>query len=87
VHKHIGDYILFWTGVNPDFLRRLRLDDGRDLVCDYTVQGRASYHVVSTFDHPPYTSEAPTFRKLSDGFDAFAAALGQVRRHLPFWAA
>ena len=87
VHKHIGDYILFWSGINPDFLRRLRLDDGRDLVCDYTVQGRASYHVVSTFEHPPYSSEAPTFRKLSDGFDGFTAALSEVRRHLPFWAA
>ena len=87
VHKHIGDYILFWTGVNPDFLNRIKLDDGRDLVCDYTRQGKESYHVVSTFDYSPYDSEAPVFRKLSEGFEGIAYALGHVRRHLPFNAA
>ena len=84
VHKHIGDYILFWSGVNPDFLRKLKLDDGRDLVCDYSRQGRQSYHLVSTFDYRPFDQEAPTFKKLSDGFDDFAAALCHVRKHLPF---
>ena len=54
VHKHIGDYILFWMGLNPDFLRKLKLEDGRDLVCDYSRQGQASYHVVSTFDYQRY---------------------------------
>lgn len=87
VHKHIGDYILFWSGVNPDYLRRLKLDNGRDLVCDYSLQGRQSYHVVSTFDYRPYDQEAPTFRKMSDGFDDLAAALGRIRRTLPFSAA
>jgi hypothetical protein len=83
VHKHIGDYILFWSGVNPDYLGRLRLDDGRELVCDYTDQGRQSYHVVSTFDYSPYDREAVTFRKLSDLFEAAAAVLSHVGRQLP----
>ena len=87
VHKHIGDYILFWTGVNPDYLRRLKLDDGRDLVCDYALQGKQSYHVVSTFDYRPYDQEAETFRKLSDGFDDLTAALWRVRSRLPFSSA
>jgi hypothetical protein len=87
VHKHIGDYILFWTGVNPDFLRRLKLDDGRDLVCDYTRQGKESYHVVSTFDYKPYDSEAPTFRRLSEEFEGFVGALSHLRDRLPFHAA
>ena len=87
VHKHIGDYILFWTGVNPDFLRRMKLDDGRDLVCDYTRQGKTSYEVVSTFDYSPYEREAPVFRKLSEGFEGLSYALGHLRRHLPFHAA
>ena len=87
VHKHIGDYILFWTGVNPDFLRRLKLDDGRDLVCDYTLQGKQSYHLVSTFDYSPYESEAPTFRRLSEEFEGFVGALGHLRGRLPFHAA
>lgn len=84
VHKHIGDYILFWTGINPTFLRRLRLDDGRNLYCDYTRQGKESYHVVSTFDRSPYADEAPVFRQLSERFEALTHALGHVREHLPF---
>lgn len=87
VHKHIGDYILFWTSVNPTFLRRLRLDDGRNLYCDYTRQGKESYHVVSTFDRSPYDEEAPVFRKLSDGFEGLAFALRHVRQQLPFYGA
>jgi hypothetical protein len=83
VHKHIGDYILFWSGLNPDYLGRLRLYGGRELVCDYTVQGKRSYHVVSTFDYSPYDREAVTFRKLSDLFEAAAAVLAHVGRRLP----
>lgn len=87
VHRHIGDYILFWSGVNPDFLRRLKLDDGRDLVCDYTQQGKQSYYVVSTFDYEPFGTIAPTFRRLSEGFEDFVSALRLVREQLPFRAA
>jgi hypothetical protein len=87
VHKHIGDYILFWSGLNPHYLQRLKLDDGRELVCDYTRQGKQSYFVVSTFDYRPFDSEAPTFRKLSDGFEGLSAALRRVSRERPFNAA
>lgn len=87
VHKHIGDYILFWSGINPAFLRKIKLDDGRDLVCDYSRQGRESYRVVSTFEHSPYDREAPLFRVMSDAYDDLTQSLSRVRRHLPFYHA
>ncbi|MBS1712871.1 MAG: hypothetical protein JST30_00895 [Armatimonadetes bacterium] len=87
VHKHIGDYILFWSGLNPMFLRRLKLDDGRELLCDYTLQGKESYRLVSSFDYRPYDSEAPTYRKLSESFEVLSLALARVGRDLPFHAA
>ena len=86
VHRHIGDYILFWSGLYPDFLRRLKLGSGLDLVCDYTVQGRESYHIVSTFDYPPFGEEAPTFRVLSEGFPEYSLALADVAESLPYTA-
>lgn len=86
VHRHIGDYILFWGGLYPDYLRRLRLGTGLDLVCDYTSQGRESYYIVSTFDYPPYGAEAPTFRLLSEGFPDYSVALADVAEHLPYTA-
>lgn len=87
VHKHIGDFILFWSGVYPDFLRRLRLADGRELLCDYTAQGKASYEVVGSFDLPPHDGEAPTFRALSAEFEAYMWTLREVGRRLPLYAA
>lgn len=82
VHKHIGDFLLFWGGVYPDHLQRLRLAGGHELVCDYRRQGEASYHLVSTFSHPPYDTEAPLFRQLSDGFSDFTFVLAQVGRQV-----
>lgn len=83
VHKHIGDFILFWSGVYPEFLRHLRFQLGADPMCDYQQQGRESYYVVSTFDHKPYDEEAPIFRQLSEDFEEYAACLRFVRHHLP----
>lgn len=82
VHRHIGDFILFWAGVYPEFLRHIKLDLGKDIVCDYPRQARESYGFVSTFTLPPYDDEAPTFRKLSDGFDDFAFCLQVVGQRL-----
>ena len=87
VHKHIGDFILFWSGVYPDFLRKVKLQSGFDLVCDYTRQGKESYHLVSTFSFAPFDQEAPTFQTLSDGFEDFAFVLQQVSRQTGIYAA
>lgn len=83
VHKHIGDFILFWMGVYPEFLKHLRAEFFPDRGCDYARQGSESYHVVSTFDHKPYDHEAPKFRRLSERFDAYAACLHTIRDVLP----
>lgn len=79
VHKHIGDFLLFWSGVFPEFLRHLKLRAGHDLLCDYNQQGKQSYRVVSLFDHEPYREEAPLFRQLSQEFEAYAFCLRSVR--------
>ncbi|MES1228218.1 MAG: hypothetical protein ABUL72_06065, partial [Armatimonadota bacterium] len=61
VHKHVGDFILFWTGVAPTSLNRLRAQNV-DLGLSYLRQGQESYYVVSTFDHSPYEGDAPICR-------------------------
>lgn len=83
VHKHIGDFILFWSGVYPEFLRRLRVEFLPDLAVNYSRQGQASYHVVSTFDYSPHAEEAPKFRRLSEGFETYAYCLRTIRDELP----
>jgi len=80
IHRHIGDFTLFWTGVYPEALRRLKALDRKDALIDYQQQGKRSYYIASTFDDEPYLDEAPVLRRLSDEFELCSAGLMQVRR-------
>lgn len=80
VHRHIGDFTLFWTGVYPEALKRLRNVFSKDHFIDYCEQGKRSYYIASTFEDEPYRDEAPVLRRLSDEFELVAYGLNQVRR-------
>jgi hypothetical protein len=80
VHRHIGDFTLFWTGVYPEALRRLRSVLSKDHFIDYCAQGKRSYYIASTFDDEPYRAEAPVLRRLSEEFELCAYGLNQVRQ-------
>lgn len=82
VHRHIGDFLLFWSGVYPGYLRQLRLKHEDEWLRDFTQQGRESYHFVSTFDYPPHDGEAPLYRRLSNDFEVITFCLGQASRKL-----
>lgn len=80
VHRHIGDFTLFWTGVYPEALRKLRSQWTKDHFIDYCAQGKRSYFIASTFEGDPFKEEAPVLRRLSDQFELCAYGLTQVRR-------
>jgi hypothetical protein len=80
VHRHIGDFTLFWTGVYPERLNRLRSALCKDHFVDYCAQGKRSYYIASTFEEDPYREEAPVLRRLSEEFELCAYGLNQVRR-------
>lgn len=82
VHKHIGDFTLFWTGVYPEMLRHLRTSTRRDHLVDYVEQGRKSYQIASTFEFEPYVQEAPVLRQLAEEFETCMCSLNVVRREL-----
>lgn len=79
VHRHIGDFILFWSGLFPDSLNRMRFSLAGDLIMNLPRQAQESYHVVSLFELPPHDREAPKFRRLSSHFTEYQYALQQVR--------
>jgi hypothetical protein len=79
VHKHIGDYIMFWGGVFPEHLDLLRRSGRPTGLIDHVAQGKASYYLVSTFEHGDYASESAIFRKLSQEFETYLFALHLVR--------
>lgn len=80
VHRHIGDFTLFWTGVYPEALKRLRSILRKDHFIDYCEQGKRSYWIASTYEDDAYAEEAPVLRRLSEQFELCAWGLSQVRK-------
>lgn len=80
VHKHIGDFTLFWTGIYPEALKQLRAPSRSDHLIDYVRQGKQSYYIVSTFQYGPYQRDANLFRQLSEEFELCMYGLSLVRR-------
>src|SRR5262245_38793801 len=72
-HRHVGDYTLFWTGVYPEALPRLRSPDSADRLIDYQQQGKRSYYLASTYEG----DEAPVLRRLSVEFELCAFGLSR----------
>src|SRR5690348_4185926 len=80
VHRHIGDFALFWTGVYPEALERLRSPACKDHFVDYCAQGKRSYYIASTYEGDAATAAAAVLRRLSDEFELCAYGLREVRR-------
>ena len=87
VHQHIGDYTLFWSGVYPENLKRLRSSDRKDHLVDYLEQGKRSYFIAAELTGERSDPPARVFRQLSDQFEFCVYGLGLVRkgweRHAP----
>ena len=79
VHRHIGDYTLFWTGVYPELAERLR-EGRKDSLIDYQDQGKKNYLLASRL--PADTESAPddVLQRLSDRFELCVYGLGEVRK-------
>ncbi|MEX0703029.1 MAG: hypothetical protein WD069_13120 [Planctomycetales bacterium] len=80
IHRHIGDFTLFWVGVYPEALAGMQSADRRDHLLDYCAQGKRSYRIAAEFDDEPYEEEAPVLRRLSDEFELCTVGLNRVRR-------
>ena len=79
VHRHIGDFLLFWSGLFPEFLPKLAAPGRRDMLLNCTEQGQRSYEIAGSFDHNPYESEARILRRLGDRFPIYQRSLSLVR--------
>ena len=83
VRKHIGDYTLFFTGMFPESINRLRLRRNRmENFVDWMKAGKESYYIVSKFEFFEYSKVAPLFAKLSENFEQCVYGLNQVKNEL-----
>ncbi len=81
VHRHIGDFALFWTGLYPESLRELQGPDRRDQFVSYCHQGKRAYEIASEIE-PDSEVLAPCalLKRLSEQFEMCAYGLREVRR-------
>lgn len=81
VHRHIGDFTLFWTGLYPESLRSLQGSSKSDQFVSYCQQGKLAYEIASEIDDDE-NAEAPSdlLHRLSEQFDLCAYGLREVRR-------
>jgi hypothetical protein len=80
VHRHVGDFTLFWTGVYPEVLRARQATGDADRMTDFLSQGKRSYAITSELT-PDYDMPSPSvYRRLSENFEFCVYGLGEVRK-------
>ena len=79
-HCHVGDFVLFWSGVYPEALGRLQGPDTKDHLLDFNAQGKRAYYIASTIPGDDPQAEEGVLRRLSHEFEMCQYGLREVRR-------
>lgn len=82
VRRHIGDYILFFLGMFPEYVKAHASTRLPGMYVEWTKEGRRSYQIVSEFRFGPFEREAPIYAALADHFETCAFGLNLVRDDL-----
>jgi hypothetical protein len=81
VHRHIGDFTLFWAGVYPEALKKLCSPPRKDHFVDYCAQGKRAYLIASTIEtNEEHEAPCDILARLSRQFEMCAYGLREVRR-------
>ncbi len=79
VHRHIGDFTLFWTGLYPEIAQRLQ-KDRKDSLIDYQDQGKRNYLIASRLPADQQSAPDDVLERLSNQFDLCVYGLGELRK-------
>ncbi|QDT12629.1 hypothetical protein [Planctomycetes bacterium K23_9] len=80
VHRHIGDFTLFWSGMYPEQLRRIKPEQSRDGFLDYCHQGKRAYAIAAEIEAGEDRPSSDLLIRLSEHFELCAYGLREVRR-------
>jgi hypothetical protein len=82
-YRHIGDFALFWTGLYPEAVERIRSRPCKDALVSYTAQGKRGYLLTSRMEEERHhDAEADLYLRLSQQFEVCAIGLRKVRDEL-----
>ncbi|HRX84091.1 MAG TPA: hypothetical protein P5572_03645 [Phycisphaerae bacterium] len=82
VHRRLGDYTLFWTGIYPEGVKRVAGPSWRDTVAEYVNFGKRSYAIASELTPLDELPPPRLLRRLSEEFESCVHGLGLVRQEL-----
>ncbi len=82
VHRHIGDFTLFWLGVYPETAEKRRKQT-KDSLINYQDQGKRNYLLASRLPADESSTPDDVLQRLSDHFELCVYGLGEVRKQ---WA-
>lgn len=80
VHRHIGDYTLFWSGVYPESLREMQGKDKQDHFVSYCAQGKKAYKIASSIETDQEAVPSSLLQRMSEQFEMCAYGLREIRR-------
>ncbi|HBR70023.1 MAG TPA: hypothetical protein DEA55_11675 [Rhodospirillaceae bacterium] len=82
VHKHIGDFTLFFAGVFPEYLKHLKTENmvyHPDHIIDHVKAGKRSYSIVAMHRD---SKESALYEGLSSEFELNVLCLNLARKRL-----
>ncbi|TWU36065.1 hypothetical protein Poly41_38180 [Novipirellula artificiosorum] len=80
VHRHIGDFTLFWSGMYPESLRRINPNESADGFLNYCRQGKRAYAIAAEIEGGDDRPSCDLLYRLSEQFELCAYGLREVRR-------
>jgi hypothetical protein len=81
VHRHIGDFTLFWTGLYPESIRGLVTDDKTDCFSSFCQEGKRAYEIASEIESDELSNvPCDLLHRLSEQFDMCIYGLREIRR-------
>ena len=85
VHRHIGDFTLFMSGIFPQYLQRITssgMIHHGDFLIDYIKTGKRSYAIAAEYKDDCHAEHTSVWQKLADNFELCVVGLDHVRATL-----
>ncbi len=79
-YRHVGDFTLFWSGIYPECLRKIRSARYGDPLKEYLDQGKRSYRVAAELSDDDAQPPARLLLRISDNFEYCVYGLSVVRK-------
>lgn len=80
LHRHIGDFTLFWTGLYPEMIERLQRTTSKDRLINYREQGKRNYLIASTIPVDEEQAPGEVLERLGYCFELCTYGLQEIRR-------